>query len=177
MNIKRTLIRYSRPAALACALVPDPGADVRASPRSRERASSAGEPGFFAAITRWFDRQTDNLNSSFIKAGKGIENFGHEAGIAARTTVDNAKGAADAVARPAESAAWCPAMRKCRIAANGASDCLAAVESMCKTAGFRSGKSLDMTTAEVCPPKVYLAGRNSGPECHTETFVSRALCQ
>jgi hypothetical protein len=48
---------------------------------------------------------------------------------------------------------------------------------MCKAKGFASGKSADMTTAEVCPPQVYLSGRNSGPGCHTETFVSRALCQ
>ena len=48
---------------------------------------------------------------------------------------------------------------------------------MCKTKGFEGGKSVDMTTAEVCPPQVYLSGRNSGPGCHTETFVSRALCQ
>jgi hypothetical protein len=34
-----------------------------------------------------------------------------------------------------------------------------------------------MTTAEECPAKVYIAGRNSGPECTSYTFVSRALCQ
>jgi hypothetical protein len=48
---------------------------------------------------------------------------------------------------------------------------------VCKAKGFESGKSLDMTTAEVCPPKVLLSGRNSGAECRDETFVSRALCQ
>jgi len=34
-----------------------------------------------------------------------------------------------------------------------------------------------MTTAEVCPPKVYMSGRSTGPECSMETFVSRAFCQ
>jgi hypothetical protein len=34
-----------------------------------------------------------------------------------------------------------------------------------------------MTTAEVCPAKVYMSGRSSGTECTTDTFVSRALCQ
>ena len=66
---------------------------------------------------------------------------------------------------------------KCKIAPNGAPDCIAAANAMCKGKGFASGKSVDMTTAEVCPAEVYLAGRNSGPGCHTETFVSRALCQ
>jgi hypothetical protein len=48
---------------------------------------------------------------------------------------------------------------------------------MCKAKGFDSGKSIDMTTAEVCPPKVLLSGRSSGPGCRNETFVSRVLCQ
>jgi hypothetical protein len=48
---------------------------------------------------------------------------------------------------------------------------------MCKAKGFSSGQSLDMTTAEDCPPKVYISGRNTGAECTTYTFVSRALCQ
>jgi hypothetical protein len=52
-----------------------------------------------------------------------------------------------------------------------------AANAICKTKGFESGKSVDMTTAEVCPAQVYMAGRSTGPDCHTETFVSRALCQ
>ena len=67
--------------------------------------------------------------------------------------------------------------QKCVLAPNGAPDCNAAADAMCKTKGLASGKSLDMTTAEVCPPEVYLAGRRTGPGCTTDTFVSRALCQ
>ncbi len=66
---------------------------------------------------------------------------------------------------------------KCTIAPNGAPDCVVAANAICKTKGFESGKSVDMTTAEVCPAQVYMAGRSTGPDCHTETFVSRALCQ
>ncbi len=66
---------------------------------------------------------------------------------------------------------------KCKDAPNGAPDCVSAALAMCKAKGFGDGKSADMTTAEVCAPQVYLAGRSSGPGCKTETFVSRALCQ
>jgi hypothetical protein len=52
-----------------------------------------------------------------------------------------------------------------------------AANAICKTKGFASGKSVDMTTAEICPAQVYISGRNSGEGCRTETFVSRALCQ
>ena len=66
---------------------------------------------------------------------------------------------------------------KCVNAPNGAPDCWAAANALCKDKGFESGKSLDMTTAEVCPAKAMISGRPAPGECHDETFVSRALCQ
>ena len=184
MNVKRAILRRAIPAALICAFAvglaltgafaQGPGQAPGQAPG--QGANHAEEPGFFAAVGRWIDHQSRNLNLGFKKAGEGIENFGHEAGIAARTTVNNAKGAADAVADLPKTRVV-SGHAQCRLAPNGAPDCLAAVASLCRTAGYQSGESLDMTTAEVCPPKVYLAGRNSGPECHTETFVSRALCR
>ncbi len=103
-------------------------------------------------------------------------NLGQDATLAARTTVDTAKDAADAVGR-LPGTRVVSGHEKCRAAPNGAPDCIAAAYAICEKVGFKSGKSVDMTTAEVCPAEVYLAGRNSGPGCHTETFVSRALCQ
>jgi hypothetical protein len=136
----------------------------------------ADEPNFFGGIARWFDRQASKIGSGFKDAGSQVENFGQEAGTAARTTVEGAKNAAGAVAR-IPSARVVNGRRKCEVAPNGAPDCVAAAHAICKAKGFDSGKSIDMTTAEVCPPQVYLSGRNSGPDCRTETFVSRALCQ
>jgi hypothetical protein len=134
------------------------------------------DTGFFGAIGRWFDQQADNMNSTFKDTRKKFEAFGHEAGVAAKSTAAGAKDAADAVAR-IPSARVVTGHEKCRNAPNGAPDCLAAANAICKAKGFESGKSMDMTTAEICPPKVLLSGRNSGPECRDETFVSRALCQ
>jgi hypothetical protein len=144
--------------------------DAAPSPKPPEN------PGVFSSIVHWFDEQATNLKSKFNDAGKNVENFGHEAGIVAKTTVDTAKDAADAVAR-IPGARVMAGHEKCTVAPNGAPDCVAAAMSICKTKGFDSGKSMDMTTAEVCPPKVMLSGRNTGPECRDETFVSRALCQ
>lgn len=134
------------------------------------------EPGFLSAIGRWFDRQAENINSSFKGARSTVENLGHEAGVAAKSTAAGAKDAADSVAR-IPSARVVTGHEKCRNAPNGAPDCVAAANALCKTKGFDSGKSVDMTTAEVCPPKVLLSGRSSGPECRDKTFVSRAFCQ
>lgn len=135
-----------------------------------QEARPREEPGFFEGIARWFDQ-------AFSGAGREVENFGREAGVAARTTVDGAKDAAGAVAR-IPAARVMSGHEKCRNAPNGAPDCVAAAERLCKTKGFESGKSVDMTTAEICPAKVMLQGRTGAPgECRDETFVSRALCQ
>ena len=140
-------------------------------------ASKANEDaGFFGSIGRWFDEQAANMKSTFKDAGKKFETFGHEAGVAAKTTAEGAKEAADAVAR-IPNARVIRGHEKCNNAPNGAPDCVAAANSMCKAKGFDSGKSVDMTTADVCPPKVLLSGRSSGPGCRNETFVSRVLCQ
>ncbi len=138
--------------------------------------AQAEEPGFFEGIAQWFDRQAAKIGSGFKDAGTQVENFGREAGVAAKTTVEGAKGAADTVVR-IPAARVISGHEKCKIAPNGAPDCVVAAQIMCKAKGFESGKSVDMTTAEICPPQVYASGRNSGPGCHTETFVSRALCQ
>ena len=63
------------------------------------------------------------------------------------------------------------------VAPNGAPDCLAAAEALCRKHGFASGKSMDSTSAEECPTRVLLSGRQPGVECPTVTFISRAMCQ
>jgi hypothetical protein len=133
-------------------------------------APNKEEPGFFTTIGKWFDQQFSGAKDAF-------NNFGREAGVAAKTTADTAKDAADTLVKKLPATTVVTGHEVCRIAPNGAPDCDTAAANICKTKGFKSGKSIDMTTAEVCPPKVYMAGRSTGPECSTETFVSSALCQ
>lgn len=141
--------------------------DTRTAPEGR---------GLFGNVTHWFDEQWSWVGSGFRGARSGVESLSHEAGIAAKSTVEGARDAAGAVTR-IPGARVVSGHEKCAIAPNGAPDCVVAASAICKTRGFESGKSVDMTTAEVCSPQVYMAGRNSGEGCHTETFVSRALCQ
>ena len=146
---------------------------------AQERADTPPAPeerGLFGKVTHWFDEQLSWVGSGFRGARSGVENLGHEAGVAAKSTVEGAREAAGAVTR-IPGARVVTGHEKCTIAPNGAPDCIVAATAICKTRGFESGKSVDMTTAEICSPQVYMAGRNSGEGCHTETFVSRALCQ
>ena len=142
---------------------------------SPDQKASENE-GFLASISRWFKGHTATVNSSFEDARKKVEGFGSTAGDAAKTTMQGAKDAAGAVAKISGARAI-SGHEKCKLAANGAPDCVAAANAICKAKGFDSGSSLDMTTAEICPPKVYASGRTSGDECKMETFVSRAFCQ
>jgi hypothetical protein len=147
---------------------------------AQDQATPAPTPreneSFLSSVGRWFQEQTANMNSSLQGARKGVEGFSSAAGDAAKTTVEGARDAADAVAR-ISNARTISGHEKCQIAPNGAPDCVSAAATICKAKGFASGKSVDMTTSEICPAKVYLSGRSSGPECTKETFVSRALCQ
>lgn len=168
--------RHRRLPALICAgvlaLLP-----VAAMAQTASPASDQHEPGFLESAGKWLDRQVNGAKSMFGYVGQGVQDFGHEAGVAARSTADTAKDAADSVAKQLSPASVISGHEVCRIAPNGAPDCVAAANAICKSKGFKTGKSVDMTTAETCPAKVYMAGRSNGPECNTETFVSSALCQ
>jgi hypothetical protein len=183
MDIIRSLTisrkKPAAPRALASALaiaviLVSALAAAQDTPAPEKKSNDGG--GFIAAVSRWFKDQSANVNSSFESARKKVEGMSRDAGDAAKTTVEGAKDAAGAVARIPVARAV-SGHEKCQLAPNGAPDCVAAASTMCKAKGFDSGKSLDMTTAEVCPPKVYMSGRSTGPECSMETFVSRAFCQ
>ncbi len=134
------------------------------------------QQGFFGTVKSWFNQTTESFNAGISGVRKRFETLSREADIAARSTVDTARDAADAVARLPNTTVV-RGHEKCEIAPNGAPDCVAAAITMCKAKGFEGGTSLDMTTAEICPAQVYLKGRSSGEGCHTETFVSRVLCK
>ena len=136
----------------------------------------APEPGFFASIGRWFDRQSAGLQSGWQSMTSQVRSLGREASVAAEAGAQGAKQAAGAVAG-LRNARVVTGYERCGKAPNGAPDCLQAVAKLCRSQGLSTGTSLEMTSAEDCPTKVYLSGRNSGPECTSFTFVSRALCQ
>jgi hypothetical protein len=62
----------------------------------------------------------------------------------------------------------------CPAAANGAPDCKAAADQLCKGNGFREGRGVDIESAQKCSAKAYFSGRGA---CQTENFVTRAVCQ
>ena len=81
----------------------------------------------------------------------------------------------DAVAKPPAARMMQGREQHHRAAPNGAPDCVAAAEALCHKHGFTSGKSMDFTSAEECPPEP--CSRPGVFECATVTFISRAMCQ
>jgi len=132
-------------------------------------------PWFLDALGRW-------LEDSKAKIDDQIKNTTD----AAKDAVQGAaKGAKDA----AEKAGQAPVLGwpgtnvargrvRCAVAPNGAPDCTQAANALCRSKGFKVGKSLDINTAQKCPTWVWLSGQPA-PEgtCTPETFVLGASCQ
>ena len=110
-------------------------------------------------------QKIDALND---EAAANSKNFGDKA-------AEVTKGAVDAVAK-LPTARVMSGRENCITAPNGAPDCLAAAEALCRKHGYSTGKSMDFTSAEECPARVLL-GQQPRAECTTVTFISRALCQ
>jgi hypothetical protein len=142
--------------------------------------------GVFESIGRWFDQGATNFRDHLRGAKRKMDDLGEDAAANRREFNDNAaaigKNAADATKNAVDAVAKLPAARmmqgreRCVTAPNGAPDCLAAAEALCRKHGFASGKSMDFTSAEDCPAS-NLLGQQPKRECVTLTFISRAMCQ
>lgn len=137
---------------------------------SASRATDPGyKPGFIDAFGHWIGDSVTNWNSGL----KGAADVAKDAADAAGSATRDTAGAMVRFpgTRVITERATCPT------APNGAPDCRAAAETICKAHGFASGSSIDFQTAEKCPP-IALNRPNGEPAvCVIESYVTRALCQ
>jgi hypothetical protein len=142
------------------------------------------KPGLFEAIGRFFDRGTSTFREHLTGAKQRMDDLGDQAASDTKQIEKGAaevgKGAAEATKSAVDAVARLPTARvmrgreRCEVAPNGAPDCVAAAEALCRKHGFAGGKSMDFTSAEECPAKSYIG---QGGECTTVTFISQAMCQ
>jgi hypothetical protein len=93
-------------------------------------------------------------------------------------TKDAVKGAGDALSRLTKTGAMVSGRTACPAAADGTPDCKSAADQLCKGKGYGEGKSLNTDSAEKCSAKILIPGRKRKPDdCHTDTYVTTALCQ
>jgi hypothetical protein len=175
-----------------CVLLAAPAALAQDAPPPVVSAPAPSQkPGVFESIGRFFDQGASRFRDHLRGAKRKMDDLGEDAAANSKDISDNAakvgqgaaevgKGAADATKNAMDAVAKLPAARmmsgneRCANAPNGAPDCLAAAEALCRKHGFATGKSMDFTSAEECPAKTMLG---QAEECRTVTFISRAMCQ
>ncbi len=166
-------------AAQSFSQQPGGGPPPAPAPRA-EPAPPPGQPpgpGVFESIGRFFDQGAANFREHIGRARERVDDFGDKAAATGKGAVDATKEAVGAVVK-LPAARVVQGRQVCHVAANGAPDCQSAAERLCKENGFASGKSMDFTSAERCPPRVWASGRQGNEAaCTTETFISRAMCQ
>lgn len=66
----------------------------------------------------------------------------------------------------------------CPAGASGTADCKSGADKLCQSKGYREGRSLNTDSRQSCSAKVLIPGRQRRPDdCHTDNFVTSALCQ
>jgi hypothetical protein len=191
--------------ALAFAQSPAPSANAvgPATPSGPEQPAAIAPPalppqpppvkrGFLDKAQDWWHDSVSYFGSKVEAARGTLGDINQTSTDAARSaaksaadvTQDAMKSAAAATKDAASAVARLPATRvfeirqKCPKAANGAPDCPTAATDACRAKGFSTGKPLDISTAQACPPAAYLSGQMpAAGECPEETVVLRAICQ
>jgi hypothetical protein len=140
----------------AQAPAPASGADRRPVPR-----------GLFGDLNTLFDAPVPTWTPPPLKSpAEAIEDFNARA-----------RDAGESLSR-LRSGTVATGRTRCPVAANGAPDCQAAADRMCRDKGFKDGRSVDVEAAEVCSARALLTRRTDEPgACHMENYVTRAACQ
>jgi hypothetical protein len=154
-----------------------PLAAQEVQPPPEQAPGSSSSPGFMDALGRWFGESKAALDSHLKTTQDALGKVGTHATGAVKEASGAAQQATEAIvglpgARVVTGRQLCPE------APNGAPDCVAAADTLCRSQGFKSGKGVEVSSGEQCSTKIWLTRRNrrDGP-CMTETYVKRAVCQ
>jgi hypothetical protein len=140
-----------------------PPAQLQAAPQAEPKAPLVGGGGLLERLGELIRDSAEGVSSGLKGTQQRIDDIN--------------KGTIDTLSR-IPVAGFATGRSLCPRAANGAPDCYAATDKLCKDKGYTAGRSLDTESAETCNPRIYLPGyqRKEG-DCRTETFVTRAACQ
>jgi hypothetical protein len=142
-------------------------------PAAQQQPDPSHRPGLLDTLNRWLGDSKAAIDSQLRQTQETLGSVGHEA-----------RGAAGAAQEAAGAVVALPMARivngrqTCQMAGNGAPDCQPAIDALCRSKGFISGKSLEISSAHKCPTRVWLYGSSAEKSaCPVETYVTRALCQ
>ena len=159
----------------------DPAVPAGAAAAAPPSASLPTPPEVMGAIGRLLNQSINNVGAA---ANAGVKGAGETLGATSSAAGDLARGVTSGVTDAAGTVARLPlsnvvaGFQRCAIAGNGAPDCGVASVALCRSKGFSTGSSIDITSSRKCPSSVWAQGREPAPgECQDESFVSRAMCQ
>jgi hypothetical protein len=133
----------------------------------------ARDQGALGTVGGWIDQSIERLGSTLKSTQKTIDDLTAPTRDAVQHAAGAAKDAATAVTR---LPGFVSGSERCLTAPNGAPDCRAATEALCKANGYQGGRSLDTRTEAYCPPpKVKLSG--TLPKIEECVYVTRAICR
>jgi hypothetical protein len=172
------LVVDSAAAQIAPQPAPSPalGLQEQGLPQGQPPAAPATEPqptespGLFNQMGKMFEKSLSAL-PSLKSTGEAIDNLGSRAKEAT-------KGAGDALSRLAKPGSMVSGRVICPAGANGTPDCKLGADRLCQSKGYKDGSSLNTDSAQSCSAKVMIPGRQrQASDCHTDNFVTTALCQ
>ena len=157
-----------QPQAPALGLQEQPQSQPAAAPSAQPAAPQASpeNPGLIHEMGKLFDK---------IMPAKSPSETLDDLNARAKGAV---KDAGDALSRLARPGSMVSGRTICPLGANATPDCKAGADKLCQGKGFKEGSSLNTDSAETCSAKVLIPGRQRKPDdCHTDTYVTTALCQ
>jgi hypothetical protein len=151
--------------------VPDQPPPQQGGPAPPQAAKPREEnPGIINEMGKVFEKSLSVL-PSLKSPGEAIDDLNARAR-------DAAKDASESLSRLAKPPSMVAGRVMCPVSANGAPDCKTGTDKLCQTKGFKEGRSLNTDSVEACSAKVLIPGRTRKPDdCHTDYYVTRALCQ
>jgi len=127
------------------------------------------EPGPLGAVGNFIGKSFSDVTLGLKATGKAID----DATAPARDAAKDAAAAAAGVVR-LPKAGFASGAEQCPAAPNGAPDCRAAADALCRGKGYETGRSLDTQTRTCLPQN---AGVGAPPKLGDCVFVTRAWCQ
>jgi len=153
------------------------GAALAPNPPPAAPAPRRHRSGLIGVLQGWFEDATGPDASDPLRQAKdAIDDLGDKARRAGDRAVRATQESAESLSR-VPVAGSVKGREVCAVAPNGAPDCAAAANRLCKAKGFAGGKSADFVSSEKCPAQVWLSGGKNKAGCKTETYLTSALCQ
>jgi hypothetical protein len=149
-----------------------PAAAQEAPPPAPEPPSKPDD--FFDKLNRWWGKSASDFKQSVEEQNAKWRELNAKSEKAAKDAATASREAAEAF-KNLSNTRMVEGRKVCEIAANGSPDCQTAAELLCRSKGFTTGKSADITTSRKCSIRGML--HRDGSACKVETVMIKAACQ